>query len=697
MNYELRNIVIILIISILCLSFVSNAQPAKKPVKADNTVHLVLRTRYTGAEVRLRWAPDRAGAWTLLNRSGYLLERMEIQKGVQTRWVKVSPQTIKPEPVDNWKRFATPPNKNALIAAQAIYGKKFTITGNASMGDKADELTNRYSFTLLAADLSFEAAQAAGLGFIDKTAQSGKSYVYRVLSAEKLNNYAPIDTAVAVVDTKQIEKLAKPVWQAPIEGEHHIDLRWDKGFHSYLFTAYYVERSTDGRAYQRLNKEPYINMDSDVADKTNFIYTDSVSANYQPFYYCLVGITEFGEQSPASEPIKAIGRDKTPPPSPFNLKTRSLGGRRVEITWEERPVTDLQGFYIGRSKNSLENYSPLFDKPLPPTARRYIDERAETDTTNYYIVAAIDTSQNAAASLSTFARIVDSIPPAKPVGLAAKIDNKGVVRLAWRKNREADIKGYIVSVANQSDHIFTTLVKSAIADTVFRYTIQLKTLTEKIYYQVKAVDMNDNTSAPSDILEVGKPDIVPPSAPIFDGFEVKPTGVLLKWVASSSRDVVKHIIYRREAGQKSFEELGSVEKNATFSFLDNTVQANKTYDYMVVAEDDAELQTQCPKTLSVKIPEFTSRAGVQGFKAQYDITKKQVNISWQNPTTAGAFVVLYRADEGGAFLTLVAPPKGSASHQDKTAKRGVNYEYTAKVFYLDGKSSPFGAITKLSF
>jgi len=697
MNLKLKIYHKLLTIILLWLSFSLNAQVVQKTIKEDNTVHLVLKTRFTGNEVRLRWAPSRAGAWSLLNRTGYIIDRLEVIKGRQNNWIRLSPKAIKPEPVDNWKRFATPPNKNALIAAQAIYGKKFAISGNTSLNDKADELTNRYSFTLLAADLSFETAQAAGLGFIDKTAENGKNYVYRVLSAEKLTSYAPIDTAIAGVETKQIEKIEKPIWQQPIESEHRIDLRWDINFHSSLFTAYFIERSADGRNYVRLNKDPYINMDSEIADKTNFFYADSVKTNYQPFYYRLIGITEFGELSPSSEPIKAMGRDKTPPPAPFNLKTKSLGGSRVEISWEASQTADLQGFFIGRSKNSLENYSPLVNKPLSPTTRKYIDEKANTDTTNFYIVAAVDTAQNAAASLAVYAQIIDSIPPAKPSGLFAKIDNKGILKLAWRKNQENDIKGYIVLAANQRDHVFTTLVKSAISDTIFKDTLQLKTLTEKIYYQVKAVDKNDNTSAPSEILEVSKPDIVPPSPPLFNTYDIKPNGVLLKWTPSSSKDAIYHIIYRKENSEKAFQELGRVERNSTYSLLDNTVQPNKSYEYIIKAEDDAGLQSQNVKSLFLKIPEFTARNNVQGFRAIYDNVKKQVNLSWQNPSVQGSYVVLYRADNGGPFLTLTAPTAGSTQYQDRTAKSGIKYEYTTRLYYPDGKSSPFGTISKLSF
>ena len=77
--------------------------------------------------------------------------------------------------------------------------------------------------------------------------------------------------------------------------------------------------------------------------------------------------------------------------------------------------------------------------------------------------------------------------------------------------------------------------------------------------------------------------------------------------------------------------------------------------------------------------------------------KKQVNLSWQNPSVQGTYVVLYRADNGGPFLTLTAPVAGSTQYQDRTAKSGIMYEYTTRLYYPDGKSSPFGTISKLSF
>ena len=71
------------------------------------------------------------------------------------------------------------------------------------------------------------------------------------------------------------------------------------------------------------------------------------------------------------------------------------------------------------------------------------------------MVAAVDTSRNAAASLSAYCVIVDTIPPSKPTNLVAKLDTNGRLVLQWKKNPERDVKGYLVFKANQRDHVFT--------------------------------------------------------------------------------------------------------------------------------------------------------------------------------------------------------------------------------------------------
>ncbi len=688
----------ILLIIMVCMAANAYAQRPARPPKADSTVRLAFTSRYTGKEVRLRWAPAKPGAWTLLNRTGYLLERFERDStGQRVRVVRLSAQPLKPEPLDNWKRFVTPVNQNALIAAQAIYGKKFEMTGNTGgLLTKADELTNRYSFTLLASDLSFETAQAAGLGFIDQAAEPNKRYYYRLYAAQPLFNYLPVDTASVTVDTRTAVVLPQPFLGKPVEEEKKVNLQWPKDPHRLLFTAYHVERSADGKTYKRLNEQPYINMESDVQNKENFAYTDSLSANYRPFYYRLVGITSFGEESQPSEPVRAMGRDRTPPQSPVRVKATHLGGSRVEIQWEATPTGDLAGFYIGRGTGPLSDFKPLFDKTLPPTTRRFVDENASTDTTNYYVVAAADTSGNAASSLSAYCVIVDTIPPAKPTDLVAKIDTNGHVVLQWKKNPERDVKGYLIFKANQRNHVFTAAVKRPLAGTIFRDTLQLRTLTETIYYQVKAVDQKDNTSAASKILELKKPDIVAPTPPVFKDYKVNASGVALRWAFSSSTDVVRHRLYRRKIGEARYKELAQFPNTAQPTYTDSMVQSKEWYEYTLQAEDDAGLKSPMSTALPVKIPDFKGKTGLLSFQAQYNPTQKVVDLNWRNPPAAIS-IVIYRAENGSGFQTIATVSKGSLQYKDKQVKAAITYQYTARVYYADGKLSPFGPIVNLSF
>jgi len=678
------------------LVLLAEAQVAK-PRKDTDGVKLTLAARYTNKGVRLRWVPSRAGAWTLLNRTGYLLERLEVgANGVGVNPVPLARQPIKPDPLENWKRFATLGNENdyALVAAQAIFGKKFTDS-ESSLVLKADELTNRYSFTLLSADLDFETAKAAGLGFVDSTAEAGKRYYYKLSSAEKLTGYLPVDTALVLVQTRTIDNIPQPILLVQSEKEHQVTLSWDKIFHNPLFTAYYIERSLDGKIYTRLNKKPYLNMATDIEDKPEFTYADSVG-NYIPYQYRLIGITAFGEESPASEPVRAMGRDRTPPVQPVNVQAKSLADGKVNITWEATDPGDLAGFYVGRSTDPLVGFKPLFEKSLPVSSRSYIDENPATETANYYLVIAADTANNAAASLSVFSALVDSIPPAAPTGLVAKIDTNGILRLQWKKNSEKDLKGYIVSYANQRDHYFTTAVNKAMFSNEFSDTLRLWTLTEKIFYTVRAVDKNNNTSRFSDTLEVVKPDIVPPSSPVFKKYKLENKGLTLEWIPSSSSDVVRHILKRRELTSGGFKEIAIFGINGQKNFADTTVKSGQQYEYQLMAVDDAGLYSTKPTLLQVRIPDFRGQAGAAGFKATYNTTTKQVELVWNNPSGSKG-VTIYRAQEGGAFENIGSVQGSKGRYVDKNAKPGVVYQYTSRVNYANGESSAFAETVKLSF
>jgi hypothetical protein len=141
--------------------------------------------RYHNGHVELRWAPADFGTWQRGNQQGYLVERYE-EAGLKL----LTPQPIRPLTLEEW------------------------------------------------------ATKGMALTFSDPDAKPGKTYGYRIRLAEARVN-AP-DTTRVFVETD------KP-WEAPqVQGlraenaEHSVMLKWNKLLSEAFFTAFWVEKSTDG-------------------------------------------------------------------------------------------------------------------------------------------------------------------------------------------------------------------------------------------------------------------------------------------------------------------------------------------------------------------------------------------------------------------------------------------------------------------
>ncbi len=663
-------------------------------------VHLALKAKPTAKGILLRWAPSKAGGWVLLNKTGYQLQRRELTDAGATDWVDLSPRPIHPRPVEDWATFAKDTaNAYPLIAAQAIYGKKFGNQPGVGLADKADELSNRYSFTLLSSDLSFETAEYAGLGFLDATAVKEKTYAYRIFAATPLKNYFPADTGTLALQYIEPEMQPVPYLNNPEEGELAVTLSWDKAFHKNFFTAYYIERSKDGRHFERLTRKPYLQFDNPALaeDKNQFTYTDSLTRNYEVYSYRILGIDAFGQMSAPGNIVTGMGRDKTPPPSAKDVKGKIMADGSVEITWQAERSADLKGFLIGRSaENSLSGFERIHESELSVTTRKFTDKNPRTDAPNYYVVLSVDTAGNASISMPVHVGFIDSMPPSSPKGLAGKIDTAGVLRLSWKPNPEKDVKGYIVFYANDSTHFFTAASREALPDSFYIDTLSLRTLTEDIYFKVKAVDFNNNTSEASEVVKVQKPDIIPPVAPQFSDFQVKDKAVALQWIPSSSDDVVRHEIYRRKSEQDKWELINTVAMSETANaFTDTTFSANTKYQYKIQSVDDAGLRSPESGILRIKTLDNLVGEVAKKFDAVLDTKAGNVRVSWDFSDKDVERCVVYRAVNGGSFQTQQVVSAPGKQYVDSKIQSGNTYEYTCKLFYKSGKVAPFSVIKKI--
>lgn len=658
--------------------------------------------------VVLRWAPDKPGAWLKAKTTGFMVERNEItDKKVNDTLVVIdtasvvnlTEEPIKPWPLEEWQPLVEDKSIGdiAAVAAQVLYGDNNVL--GANWIDRADNLTNQFTFALMAADFSHRVADAAGLRFVDRNIERSKNYVYRISSLVDRSEYY-IQPGYVNVNSDNISRpVPAPVFKEVEELENTIHLKWDRRVHSTRFTAYYIERSTQpDTGFQRLVQLPYTNPVSKDLESPpqDIVYIDSLQQNYVPYYYRIIGITPFGELSPPSEVIKAMGRDRTPPPQPANLQSEMIDSSSIKLTWEMPSMPpDMDGFYIGTSNNSNEGFVPLFDEPLPADTRSYIDTTINQYVNRFYVVGAVDTAGNGSLSFAEYGKMVDSLAPAPPKNLTGRVDSTGKVHLSWDSGKEPDILGYQVYYAHDPSHDFTQATRGPWSETAFTDTISIKTLTEKIYYKVMAVDWVHNYSEFSEIIELKKPDIIPPTTPVFSNYEVSEEGIKIEWIPSSSNDVVRHELLKR-SGAGDWQFLAAIKSDTVSpGYLDELVEADSIYSYTLQAVDDDSNRSKQATPLRLRMIDFSKKPAVDSLVTSIDKQEQSIILNWEYPYPGEYRFVIYRAVNGSDFVSYESVDKATKRFIDHNVQFDNTYEYTIRVFYGDGKKSAFGRIASV--
>src|SRR5580704_17222932 len=170
------------IVTILFLSLTLGATAQKKgardagktPPPVDVRGEIRVLAESCGDSIVLRWGPTNSETWSSLNKSGYLVERIDLTEVKHPVRTVLTPQPLKPLTLDQFKARFGPNNKYAAIAAQSFYGKNFNTnlrSGQAGIKDQADVWKNRYAFAMEVADFDGEVAKAEGLRFTDTRVQ----------------------------------------------------------------------------------------------------------------------------------------------------------------------------------------------------------------------------------------------------------------------------------------------------------------------------------------------------------------------------------------------------------------------------------------------------------------------------------------------------------------------------------------------
>ncbi|MCD9576646.1 fibronectin type III domain-containing protein [Flavobacterium soyae] len=665
-----KNKLLLLLLLFVSLSYSQFKSPA-----------VMVNARAQKDKILIRWAVNSPIEWQKANKKGFIITRTTVLRdGIilpKPEKILLTPKPLMPEPLDSWLDIVQKDN-NAAIIAQSIYGESFEVTG-AKEGElskivsMADELDQRFTFALYAADMSFEGAEKAGWGFVDANVKKNEVYAYQVSVFET----PKVKESSYVIGLKDYTALPAPADFIAVPDDKKVMLSWDYETFKRIYTSFMVEKSSDGINYTPISNTALVNLNDkeDHPSKTMY-YVDTLSVNDKIYHYRLYGITSFGEKGEITKPITVKGVDAIVTSARL-IDYNIINSNEVNLEWEYPKESEsfIQGYEINLADNDRGPYK-VVSKIISPSERK-LNYKENLFPSNYFTISVVGKNNQRLTSQSMLVQPVDSIPPAKPIGLEGAIDSLGTVKLKWKPNQEKDLRGYRILKANNLNEEFVDIYHKSYEGTTFKDSVSLKMTNSKVYYRIAAEDMRFNISEPSDVLVLDKPDKIPPAAPIFKDYDNKDGKVHLKWIRSYSEDVVGYSLRRREKGQEKWLEIKQINDTIQ-EFTDDRVENKKTYQYAILAKDRSNLWSSLDhSTITVQVLDFTPVKIISFLQGLPDRENKKITLTWDyNKSKDKVIGLSIYKNLKGAPPTLWKELNGDVfTLDDKNLKINMEYEY----------------------
>ncbi len=640
---------------------------------------IAVRAFYYNKCVFLRWKVNDTKAYLKCSKDGFVVDRREAGEPWQPMGqIRVGSY----EEVDNYSAR----NKNGALLKLMLYKDEYmqqlieenpTINRD-SLRRKFEKQTKGnddqlYEFLLLGAEFSIDVAKFAALNYMDDHVLTQQNYEYRVRPADSKLKYSSEVVKVSTAKNYPIPQMSKLSVKRTRE---NLIFRWSiTGEMKEGFSGYELERSVDGRRFELVNDVPIVHLVSNQSTQDTCIYTDSLPKCGRTYYYRVRGFSKFGLNGPYSNIVtERCEDDLTVFPKIESVVFNKNGEAEIKWVAENPEKQKIAGFEVQRATdiNSEKTGFTSLTKRLPVTTTSYVDKTPFKD--NFYRVVAFGEGNQSNYGNIVYAHAHDTLPPSIPTGLKGIIDSAGVLSLTWNDNPEADIRGYKVFFANDSNDVFVSACDTLLKKPSYSDTLYLGSLTNEIYYKVIAVGDNYGQSTMSPAIKVMKPDTIAPSPAVFKNVMQDSTGaIIVEWYDSPSNDVVKTVVLRYREKHVGWDTLGIWSGDSTSMMLKDTADfIGEHVIYKIVVSDEVGNQSVSQEYI-VK-SKYVKPHCFKDFHVTVDKNLGEIELHWSKCGCDVFMTRIYRIDDGVQRL-LVTLEGQETGYIDSKIAIGHTYQY----------------------
>ncbi|GAA4341550.1 hypothetical protein [Flaviaesturariibacter amylovorans] len=488
-------------------------------------------------------------------------------------------------PGDAVSRIPVPRSRMASDKEGAIL--KVPFPPSATRVRVVEELEGKFVEVMRLAPVLNRTGDTVTYTYSRKTLPEGQVRAYLLTEDEVYNTGVPSDTITAWAVTPKTIPLIYGIRVSDIEGG--VRLAWDLlPKKPYIYGVLLCRRAgSDARvgADTLAMLTPADTTYSDLKMKAGIHYTYEVRALY--------GQANLAQKIPATGTgtVSVFAR----PLPPFNL-VPAKAGRNIRLDWEAVDDPGFYGYYVYRGTSP--RHLDLVAGPLKN--KSYLDTSASLSGRSTYFYAVVN--QNLRQDTSDFSETVSIVPDRvvetdRPEQVQFFYSN-GLLRVSWKDVRQRDnaIAAYLVQRRLKGEAGFRTITPKPITVAYIEDTV-LRT-SNAVQYRVAAVNFRGDVGAWSELAEFTPLKRAVATVSLFYVRNVS-TGIQVSWPEMVVAGRKGYTIYRREASEKEFTRLASVDAG-TFSYLDTKAAAGKVYVYALTITEADGREGERGASLSVR-------------------------------------------------------------------------------------------------